>query len=228
MIIDIVTLFPSVFEGFINESIPRIAQEKCLVTINIVNLRDFSTDKHRKVDAPTYGGGPGMVIMAEPVFRAVEHLRENGRANSKLVLLTPQGAKYNQATATDLAKESGLIILCGHYEGFDERVVEGLKPFEISIGDYVLSGGEVPALSVMDSVVRLIPGVVGDDESLKEESFTNGKLEYPHYTRPQEFRGMPVPEVLLSGNHADIKNWRAKETEKRTLARRPDLIGNAE
>ena len=227
MRIDVVTLFPSMFEGDLRESILRIAQDKGLVEINLVNLRDFSTDKHHKVDAPPYGGGPGMVIMADPVFRAVERLRENGRANAKVVLLSPVGRKLTQRLAKSLAAEEGLVLLCGHYEGFDERVVEGLKPLEISIGDYVLTGGEVPAMVLLDAVARLVPGVLGSAESLEEESFGGGRLEYPHYTRPRVYRGMAVPEVLLSGHHAEIAKWRRDRSEGRTRERRPDLARRA-
>ncbi len=224
MRIDVVTLFPRMFEGVVSESILKIAREKGLVEINLVDLRDFTTDKHKKVDAPPFGGGPGMVIMADPVFRAVEHLRAAGAEKSTLVLLSPSGSTLTQATARKLAAGPGLILLCGHYEGFDERVIEGLKPIEISIGDYVLTGGEVPAMAVLDSVVRLLPGVLGSPESLDDESFADGELKYPHYTRPREYRGMKVPEVLLSGDHAEIEKWRRAQSQERTKARRPDLL----
>ncbi|OHB77323.1 MAG: tRNA (guanosine(37)-N1)-methyltransferase TrmD [Planctomycetes bacterium RBG_16_59_8] len=224
MNIDIVTLFPRAIEGFLGESIVKIAREKGLAEIALVNLRDYSTDKHHKVDDKPYGGGPGMVIMADPVFRAVEHLRATGRERSRLVLLTPQGKPYTQELARELSREEGLILLCGHYEGFDERVREGLAPMEISIGDYVLTGGEVPAMVIADSVVRLIPGVLGDDQSSENDSFSNGMLEHPHYTRPEEFRGMRVPEVLLSGHHERIASWREERSAERTRERRPDLL----
>jgi tRNA (guanine37-N1)-methyltransferase len=223
MRIDVVTLFPRMFEGVVGESILKIAQDKGLATVNLVDLRAFTTNKHKKVDAPPFGGGPGMVLMADPVFRAVEHLRAAGAEKSALVLLSPSGRTLNQAVARDLAKEPGLILLCGHYEGFDERVIEGLKPLEISIGDYVLTGGEIPAMAVLDAVVRLLPGVLGSAESLDDESFSAGSLEYPHYTRPREYRGMKVPEVLLSGDHEEIKKWRRKMSDERTKRRRPDL-----
>ncbi len=224
MIIDVVTLFPSVFSGLLSESILKRAQEQGLIRINLVNLRDFSRDKHKKVDAPPYGGGPGMVIMAEPVFDAVEHLRKNGREESFLVMLTPGGVRYDQTLAQELSKQKGLILLCGHYEGFDERVSQGLSPLEVSVGDYVLTGGEVPAMVVMDSVARLVPGVLGSEESLQQESFSEGKLEYPQYTRPPEVKGMEVPPVLLSGDHGKIKEWREEQSVERTRARRPDLL----
>ena len=224
MRIDVVTLFPSMFEGVLRESILKIALERKKVEVNVVNLRDFSPDaKHKKVDAPPYGGGPGMVIMAEPVFAAVEHLRKNGRKTAQLVLLTPAGVRYRQSLAGELARQEGMILLCGHYEGFDERVSQGLKPLEVSVGDFVLTGGEIPAMVLLDSVIRLLPGVLGSPDSLEEESFTQGRLEYPHYTRPREYRGMRVPEVLLSGNHRKIGEWRRREAENRTATRRPDL-----
>jgi tRNA (guanine37-N1)-methyltransferase len=223
MIIDVVTLFPSMFQGVAGESILRRAQEQGQAKINLINLRDFSKDKHKKVDAPPYGGGPGMVIMAEPVIDAVEHLRKNGREDSCLVLLTPGGVRYDQTLAQELSKQPGLILLCGHYEGFDERVSQALSPLEVSIGDYVLTGGEVPAMVLLDSVVRLLPGALGSKDSLLQESFTEGKLEYPQYTRPPEVRGIAVPEVLMSGDHAKIAEWRQEQSEQRTQERRPDL-----
>jgi tRNA (guanine37-N1)-methyltransferase len=223
MRIDVVTLFPAMFQGVLGESILRIAQEKGAVDIRLVDLREFTTDKHRKVDAPPYGGGPGMVIMADPVFRAVEHLRASGAEKSELVLLSPAGRKLDQPLARKLAKAPGLILLCGHYEGFDERVSEGLKPLEVSIGDYVLTGGELPAMVLLDAVARLQPGAVGCAASLDEESFAEGRLEYPQYTKPREYRGMTVPDVLVSGHHAKIAEWRRARSEERTKARRPDL-----
>ena len=223
MIIDVVTLFPSMFSGVVGESILKRAQEQGQVKINLINLRDFSKDKHKKVDAPPYGGGPGMVIMAEPVFDAVEDLRKKGREESFLVLLTPGGVRFDQTLAQELSKQKGLILLCGHYEGFDERVSQGLSPLEVSIGDYVLTGGEIPAMVLLDSVSRLVPGVLGSKESLLEESFTSGGLEYPQYTRPQDVRGLKVPEVLVSGDHAKVAEWREEQSKERTEQRRPDL-----
>ncbi len=223
MIIDVVTLFPRMFEGVLGESILKRAQEEGKVRINLIHLRDFSRERHKKVDAPPYGGGPGMVIMAEPVLEAVEHLRRNGREESLVVLLTHGGVRYTQTLARELSRKKGLILLCGHYEGFDERVSQGLAPLELSVGDYVLTGGEIPAMVVLDSVVRLIPGVLGAPESLAEESFAAGLLEYPQYTRPPEVRGMRVPDVLLSGDHEAIARWRRRAAEERTKARRPDL-----
>lgn len=217
MLIDVITIFPSMFDGVLSESMLKIAQEKGLLRVEIHNLRDFTTDKHRKVDGPPFGGGPGMVIMAEPVFRAVEWLRENGRQSSELIMLTPQGERYTQHIARELAKKSGLILLAGHYEGFDERIRLGLSPREISIGDYILTGGEIPAMVLIDSIARLIPGVLGDPASLEHESFgEEGLFDHPHYTRPRCFRGMKVPEVLLSGNHAAIEKWRREQRAMRT------------
>src|SRR6185295_15154915 len=227
MIIDVVTLFPSMFSGVVGESILKRAQETGQVKINLVNLRDYSRDKHKKVDDAPYGGGPGMVIMAEPVFEAVEKLRKDGREESFLVLLTPGGVRFDQTLAQELSKQKGLILLCGHYEGFDERVSQGLSPLEVSIGDYVLTGGEIPAMVLLDSVTRLMPGVLGSKESLLEESFTSGSLEYPQYTRPQEVRGMKVPEVLVSGDHGKIAEWREDQSKERTEQRRPDLAEKA-
>jgi tRNA (guanine37-N1)-methyltransferase len=223
MRIDVVTLFPRMFDGVIGESILKIAREKGLIEINLVDLRDFTLDKHKKVDAPPFGGGPGMVLMADPVFRAVEHLRAAGAEKSTLVLLSASGTPFDQATARRFAAAQGLILLCGHYEGVDERVVEGLKPLEVSLGDFVLTGGELPAMAVVDAVARLLPGVLGCAGSLEDESFADGRLEYPHYTRPREYRGMKVPDVLLNGNHEEIRKWRRKMADDRTLARRPDL-----
>ncbi len=225
MRIDIITLFPRMFEGVLGESILKIAREKGCIDIRLHDLREYTLDKHRKVDDRPYGGGPGMVITAEPVYRAVAAVRGTGAEKSRLVLLDPQGRRFEQATARELAGGPDLILLCGHYEGFDERIRLGLEPLEISIGDYVLTGGELPAMVVLDAVVRLLPGVVGDPASVEEESFSGGLLEYPHYTRPREFRGMAVPEVLLNGNHAEIREWRRKEAERRTRERRRDLLG---
>lgn len=211
------------FQGVLGESILRRAQEQGLAKVGLVNLRDFSKDRHKKVDAPPYGGGPGMVIMADPVFDAVEHLRKNGREESLVVLLTPGGVRYDQTLCQELSKQKGLILLCGHYEGFDERVSQGLSPLEVSIGDYVLTGGEIPAMVLLDSVVRQIPGVLGSAASLAQESFTGGGLEYPQYTRPPEVRGMSVPTVLMSGDHQAIAEWREEQSKERTEKRRPDL-----
>ncbi|MDD4170343.1 MAG: tRNA (guanosine(37)-N1)-methyltransferase TrmD [Desulfotomaculaceae bacterium] len=224
MIIDILTLFPEMFSGPLTSSILKRAQERGLIVFNLVNIRDFSTNKHHTVDDTPYGGGAGMVICPEPVFGAVKHvlvLRE--QMSSRVILMCPQGRPLDQALAVNLAKEKHLVMICGHYEGIDERVRE-LVTDEISIGDYVLTGGELPAMVVADAVARLIPGVLGEDTSTAEESFNEGLLEYPQYTRPREYRGLKVPDVLLSGHHADIRKWRRRQSLLRTLACRPELL----
>ncbi len=214
MIIEVITLFPEMFEGVLGESILKRAQEKGLVEIRLHNLRDWAKDKHRTVDDRPYGGGPGMVLKVDVVVPAIEEVTsDERRATSKVILLSPQGKKYNQKMARELAQEERLILVAGHYEGFDERVREFVDE-EISIGDYVLTGGELPAMVIIDSVVRLLPGALGDEESAKQESFSQENLlDHPSYTRPVEFRGMKVPEVLLSGNHAEIEKWRRKMAE---------------
>jgi tRNA (guanine37-N1)-methyltransferase len=220
---DAVTLFPEMFDAITRSGVTRRAFEGHFYELVLWNPRDFSTNAYRSVDDRPYGGGPGMVIMAEPVFDAVENLRKNGREDAFLVLLTPGGVRFDQTLAQELSKQKGLILLCGHYEGFDERVSQGLSPLEVSIGDYVLTGGEIPAMVLLDSVVRLLPGALGSKDSLLQESFTEGKLEYPQYTRPPEVRGIAVPEVLMSGDHAKIAEWRQEQSEQRTQERRPDL-----
>jgi tRNA (guanine37-N1)-methyltransferase len=224
MRIDILTLFPEMFHNVLENSIMRIAQEKKLVAFHLHNIRDFSNDKHKCVDDKPYGGGAGMVMKPEPVFNAVEIVEAKEDLPSKKILLTPQGKTFNQDIAKDLSKEARIMIICGHYEGFDERIRSGIDVLEISIGDYVLTGGEIPAMAIIDAVVRLIPNVLGGNGSLQDESFTNGILEYPQYTRPAEFRGMRVPEILKSGNHIKIEEWRMKEATVRTQERRPDLL----
>lgn len=215
------------FDAVLGESILKRAKEKGAVDIIVHDLRNFTSDKHRKVDDRPFGGGPGMVLKPEPIFEAVASIKENMRDKSiktRIILLTPQGNKYNQNTAKRLAKFKHLILICGHYEGIDERVREDLVSDEISIGDYVLTCGELPAMVLIDSIVRLLPGVLGNEESMNDESFARGLLEYPQYTRPAEYRGMRVPEVLLSGDHEDINKWRRKQAAKRTAKRRPDLL----
>ncbi|MGR3177108.1 MAG: tRNA (guanosine(37)-N1)-methyltransferase TrmD [Candidatus Anammoxibacter sp.] len=227
MLIDILTLFPEMFEKVLNTSILRIAQEKSLVKFNVHNIRDYSKDKHKCVDDKPYGGGPGMVLKPEPVFNAVEAIEKQSTqtdAETTKILLTPQGVKFNQEIAKDIASKKHLIIICGHYEGFDERIRVGLNVYELSIGDYILSGGELPAMVVIDSVVRLVPNVLGSKDSTLIESFENGLLEHPHYTRPREFRNMRVPDTLVSGNHKKIKDWQHDQSVKRTRERRPDLL----
>ena len=219
MKIDILTLFPEMFDGFLNTSIIKRAINDKKVTIEIHNIRDYSLDPHKRVDDYQFGGGAGMVLMPEPIFRAVDDLKKD---DTKILLMTPQGKKFNQTHAYDLVKEKHIIIICGHYEGFDERI-RTLASEEISIGDYVLTGGELPSMVITDTIVRLIDGVI-DTESHINDSFNNNLLDYPVYTKPQNFRGMEVPEVLLSGHHENIRKWRLEESEKRTLERRPDLL----
>jgi len=224
MKIDILTIFPEMFSGVFGSSILKKAEEKEAVSYNVVNFREFSKDKHRTVDDYPYGGGAGMVLKPQPIFDAVDHLKRDSKDKPRIILLCPQGETYNQKKAEQLSKEDHLIFICGHYEGYDERIREHLVTDEISIGDYVLTGGELGAMVVIDSVVRLLPGVLGNDESPIYDSFSSGLLEHPHYTRPADFRGMKVPEVLLSGNHQKIKEWRINESLNRTKNRRPDLL----
>lgn len=223
MKIDVVTLFPSMFTGPLDESIIKRARKKGLVEINIHNLRDFAHDKHKTVDDRPFGGGPGMLLKPEPIFEAVERLAGE---KTRVILLSPIGRIFNQSIARELAKCEHLLLICGAYEGFDERVREYLAHDELSIGDYILTNGALPAMVIIDAVVRLVPGVLGDEQSPLDESFMSGLLEYPQYTRPAEFRGMRVPEVLLSGNHEEIAKWRAEQARLRTLQRRPDLLRN--
>jgi tRNA (guanine37-N1)-methyltransferase len=217
---DIFTLFPDMFQGPFSESILKRAQERGLLSIALHNIRDATTDKHHVVDDYPYGGGAGMVMKPEPIFTAVEAVYQGG----PIILLSPQGRLFNQQIAHELAQEPRVTLICGHYEGIDERVREHLVTGELSIGDYVLTGGELAAMIVVDATSRLIPGILGGDESTLEESHSGNLLEYPHYTRPPEFRGWKVPDVLLSGNHAEIAKWRRKESLRRTKERRPDLF----
>ena len=228
MRVDILTLFPEMLSGPFSSSILKRAQERGLLEINLVNIRDFSLNKHHTVDDTPYGGGAGMVMGPEPIFGAVEHVSRELGFLPMVVLMTPQGRPFTQAIAENLSREKNLIIICGHYEGIDERIRDTLVTAEISIGDYVLTGGELPAAVVVDAVARLIPGVLGEAASVEEESFTTGLLEYPHYTRPREFRGLEVPEVLLSGHHEEIRKWRRRQSLMRTIERRPELLHRAE
>ncbi len=222
MRLDIITIFPGMFHGPFSESIIKRAHERKLVEINLVDLREFTHDKHRSVDDKPYGGGAGMLMKCEPLFEAIEHCRKPG---SHVVLMTPQGAPFTQTRARELADtHEHLIFVCGHYEGIDERVKGALIDEQISIGDYVLTNGNLAAMVVTDAVVRLLPGVLGSDHSVVEESFNDNLLEYPQYTRPEEFRGMRVPDVLLSGNHQEIARWRHQQAVQRTRSRRPDLL----
>ncbi|MCK5557457.1 MAG: tRNA (guanosine(37)-N1)-methyltransferase TrmD [Candidatus Hydrogenedentes bacterium] len=225
MRIDILTLFTDAFESPLRCSILGRARERGRVTVNVVDIRDFATDKHKVTDDAPYGGGPGMVLKPEPIFLAVESLKEVNSLEN-IILLSPQGRTFNQEIARELALKEDMVLICGRYEGVDDRVRLGLIMDEISIGDYVLSGGEIPALAVVDAVSRLVSGVVGDEASVVTDSFYKGLLGFPQYTRPRSFRGMNVPDVLLSGNHKTIEKWRVKEAFKRTLQRRPDLVRN--
>ena len=221
MRIDVFTIFPGIVEGPLRESLLGKAIEAGIVDVRVHDIRAFVTDKHRQVDDEPYGGGPGMVLKPEPVFAAVESLREGTK---RVIVLSPAGRRLDQPLVRELAKEPWLVLISGRYEGVDERVVEGLPAEEVSIGDYVLSGGEIPALVVLEAVTRLIPGVVGKEESLERESFEDGFLDHPHYTRPSEFREMAVPDVLLSGNHAEVEGWRREAAEEKTRRNRPDLL----
>ncbi|MFP7357426.1 tRNA (guanosine(37)-N1)-methyltransferase TrmD [Kurthia gibsonii] len=227
MNIHVLSLFPDMFEGVFGSSILKKAQEKGAVQMNVTDFRSFSQNKHNQVDDYPYGGGAGMVLKPEPLFHAVEDLVAQGK-KPRIILMCPQGERYDQKKAEELAKEEDLIFLCGHYEGYDERIREYLVTDEISIGDFVLTGGELAAMTVIDSVVRLLPGVLGQEASHVNDSFSTGLLEHPHYTRPADFRGMKVPDVLMSGNHAKIEQWRMEQSLKRTFERRPDLLENIE
>jgi tRNA (guanine37-N1)-methyltransferase len=220
--IDVVTIFPGIFEGPLRESLLGRAIAAGLLDVRVHDLRDSTSDKHRQVDDESYGGGPGMVLKPEPVFAAVESL---GAGDRRTLLLSPAGRRLDQGLARELATEPWLVLICGRYEGVDERVVEGLPAEEVSIGDYVVAGGEVPALVVLEAVTRLVPGVIGREESHERDSFGDGGvLDHPHYTRPAEFRGMRVPETLLSGNHAEIERWRREAALEKTRRNRPDLL----
>jgi tRNA (guanine37-N1)-methyltransferase len=221
MKIDVLTLFPAMFAGPLDESIIMRARKAGLLELAIHDLRTWTHDRHHKVDDRPFGGGPGMLLKPEPLFEAVENLRGE---DTRVILFSPDGQKFDQRVAREISGQKHLLLITGHYEGVDERVREALVDEELSIGDYVLTNGALPAMVVIDAVTRLLPGVLGDDESSQDESFSQGMLEYPHYTRPAEFRGMKVPEVLLSGNHAEIEKWRRAQARHRTEKRRPDLL----
>lgn len=225
---DVLTIFPDIIHSYLNESILKRVQEKGLLNVRVYNLRDFASGRHRKVDDYPFGGGAGMVLKPEPIFNAIESLKSDGEKR-RVVLVSPQGRVFTQSIAEELSRsEERFVFICGRYEGIDERVRVSLVDDELSIGDYVITGGELAALVVIDAVTRLIPGALGDERSVEEESFASQLLEYPHYTRPQDFRGMKVPEVLLSGNHREIWLWRRKEALRRTLSMRPDLLDRLE
>jgi len=224
---DLVTIFPRLCEGPLGEGIVRRAIDRGLVDVRVHDLRDYTTDRHRSVDDVSYGGGPGMVFKPEPLFRAVDAIRGDGEVDA-VILMSPQGRRFTQREAERISGLRRVVVLCGRYEGVDDRVRSALATEELSVGDYVLSGGELPALVIVDAVVRLLPGAVGDEASVEVDSFSRGLLDHPHFTRPAEFRGLRVPDVLLSGNHADIRRWRKRESLARTLAWRPDLLPSAE
>ncbi len=225
MKIDVITIFPGMFEAVLGESIVKRAQRKGKIKISIHDLRDYTDDAHRTVDDRPFGGGPGMVMKAGPLYRAVSGiLGRRGKKGCKIVLLTPQGRRLDQKTARRMSRFKRILLICGHYEGVDGRVKELLKAEEISIGDYILTGGELPAMVLIDAVARLLPGVLGNGRSSESESFENGVLEFPQYTRPSSFRGLKVPEVLLSGDHKRIDGWRREQSLKITKKKRPDLL----
>lgn len=220
---DFVTIFPRMFDPLLAEGIIARGVKQALLDVRVHDLRDFTSDKHRSTDDEAYGGGPGMVMLAEPVLRAVESI-----GGGHVILTTPQGRRFDQSVAKELASYGHLVFLCGRYEGFDHRVHEALQPDEISIGDFVVSGGELPAMLIADAVGRMVEGVVGNAGSVEEDSFFRGLLDYPHYTRPEDLRGMRVPDILLSGHHENIRKWRKEQALRATLAKRPDLLDTAE
>ncbi len=224
MRVDILTLFPETFDSPLSTSILKRAQDKGLINIILTNIRDFATNSYRKVDDKPYGGGPGMVMMPGPVFDCFEYVRKLSPEKGRVILLTPQGQKFTQQKAVELGKEKRLIFIAGKYEGFDERIRIGLGAEQISIGDYVLNGGELAAMVIIDTIVRLLPGALGDEDSPKDDSFSEGLLEYPQYTRPEVFRDMKVPDILLSGDHKKIAEWRHQQAIERTKKSRPDLL----
>lgn len=221
--IDFVTIFPRMFDPLLAEGVIARGVKQGQLDLRVVDLRDFTTDKHRSTDDEAYGGGPGMVMLGEPVLRAVESL-----GGGHLVMTSPQGRRFDQRVADELREKEHVVFLCGRYEGFDHRVQEALRPDEISVGDFVVSGGELPAMLMADAIGRLVPGVVGNTGSVEEDSFFRGLLDYPHYTRPEELRGMRVPEILLSGHHEKIRRWRKEQALRATLEKRPDLLETAE
>lgn len=226
MRIDYLTLFPEMFDGVLNHSILKRAQDKNVLSVNTINFRDFAQNKHQQVDDYPFGGGQGMVLKPEPVFNAMESIEHN--ENTRVILMCPQGRPFSQEIAQELSEAEHLVFICGHYEGYDERIREHLVTDEISMGDYVLTGGELPAMTMTDAIVRLIPGVLGNQQSHEDDSFQDGLLEFPQYTRPREFKNYKVPDVLLSGNHANIERWRHEQKIIRTYDKRPDLLEHYE
>lgn len=227
MRIDFVTIFPAMFAPFIAEGVIARGVKQGKLDLRVFDLREYTTDRHRSTDDEAYGGGPGMVMLAEPVLRAVDAIRA-GSANPRILLTSPQGRRFDQAAARELAQADHVVFLCGRYEGFDHRVHELLQPEEVSVGDFVVSGGELPSMLMADAIGRMIPGVVGNTGSVEEDSFFRGLLDYPHYTRPEEVRGLRIPEILLSGHHEKIRKWRKEQALRATLAKRPDLLETAE
>ena len=228
MRVDILTIFPGLFQGFLNESIVRIAQEKRILEVHLHDFRSYARDSRRSVDDKPFGGGPGMVLKPEPVFDCIDDLLEKQAPLPRMLLPAPVGRRLTQEFVRELAQEERIVILCGRYEGYDERIVQAYPFEEVSIGDYVVTGGEVPAMVLIDAMTRLIPGVLGHDLSALEDSFEKPLLDHPHYTRPAEYRGMPVPDILLSGDHARIDEWRQEQSLRRTRERRPDLLSPRE
>jgi tRNA (guanine37-N1)-methyltransferase len=226
MRLDVLTLFPEILAGYLGQSVLKLAINHGLVEVNTYNIRDWATGRHRKVDDRPFGGGAGMVLMPDPVIQCVEAVQAIGEKPGRLIMLTPQGRQFSQPVAEQYAEQQRLVLLCGRYEGFDERIIEILQPDELSIGDYILGGGETAAMVVIDAVARLVPGVLGDEESHRDDSFSGEgrRLEYPQYTRPREYRGQNVPEVLLGGNHQQIETWRRQQSVSRTRQRRADLL----
>ncbi len=222
---DVLTLFPEILEGYLRQSILKLAIQRELVQVKLWNIRDWATEKRKSVDDKPYGGGPGMLMMCPPVFDAVEAVQQDGGSPGQLIMLTPAGRKLDQKLVEELVQQERLLLLCGRYEGFDDRIRQGLQPLEVSVGDFICNGGEVPAMLLIDAVIRLVPGVLGDETSHKYDSFSESQmLEYPQFTRPREFRGMTVPEVLLNGNHQAIECWQRQQSLKRTQERRSDLV----
>ena len=223
---DVLTLFPDIFPGYLSQSILNKAIERGLVEIHVHNMRDWAESRHKKIDDTPYGGGPGMILMVEPVVNCVRDVQQMAAQPGTVIVLTPQGRRLNQPIIEELAQEKRMIVLCGRYEGFDQRVMDILKPIEVSVGDYILNGGEVAAMVLVDSLVRMVPGVLGDEQSSWDDSFSRGNrlLEYPQYTRPREFEGLNVPEILLSGNHPEIERWRKAKCLENTRNRRSDLL----
>ncbi len=229
---DVLTLFPEMFPGYLGQSLLKLAIQRSLVEVHLHDIRDWACGKHKSVDDRPYGGGPGMVLMCQPVVESLESVQSQANTAAHVVMLTPQGQRLHQGVVERLAQHPRLLLLCGRYEGFDERIRQLVKPQEISIGDYILNGGEVAAMVLIDSVIRLVPGVLGDDDSARQDSFSAGPagrlLEFPQYTRPRDFRGLQVPEVLLSGDHQAIANWRLQQSQQRTHQRRADLLTDSE